>query len=259
MSRSFDVSAEPRIERIVVGLEDALELLSTLSEDRDSVGDPVSLSCSHTHYQFRDTLKEMKTDLFGRMWEFVKQEEGLSNIPDDETVLDSLRKQFIRERGMNWIPLRGYMAGLQGDAPLRAYESIITDARKAFPVFWEDHDRRDPMMDELCSGKKTIRLRAYRDGWDNERISYKERGTLAALDKLGQMIVWKVSALEARVGVLYGEYNGSYQDSANGKRQFAGGPFAAAQSFKNGRFDLEFRTEADAKAFARALLRIEEV
>ena len=50
---------------------------------------------------------------------------------------------------------------------------------------------------------------------------------------------------EARADRLKDAYN-DWGADASGWRHYASGPFASSRSFKNGRFDLTFRSAADA-------------
>lgn len=202
-------------------------------------------------------LEDWKAGIFDEAWRATRTECGFTNVKDDDTLKSKLRKRFVETLALDYTPITAYFTGLAGMADKLALAQMRAEARRAVPN--GDYDRSkgqwrkiDPLT--LVHGA-TIRLRGIdRDVYSNWRLS---RYAVEKLDAIGKLIVVALDRAtpSAAKGVWLTKHYVTYRDSPDitGRLTHSTGPILATRSFKNGRFDVTFRSEADATAFAKLL------
>jgi len=208
------------------------------------------------------SIRALKTAAFETYWREARNRYNLRNAEEDRAAKKSLLDAFLDQDGIDYTQIDAYFDGRQHLAGGLALVAILNEARKALPPFWHDgpgkysRDRRDPTAADIVHGKR-LHLHLYREAYGNDQLGSYALDQLSALSKLGSIVI-RGARPEHVTGHwltnIYGwrrwQNNG---DGIDGKRA-VGGPFVAAQSFKNGRFDLHFKTEEDASTFAAVLV-----
>lgn len=191
-------------------------------------------------------VSELKDSAFTLAWRHFKSRAGLRNAADTKHERNDLHQTFMESEGLDFDAIKAYFDDLQPSADKLAMHTILANAKNAVPYEF----RSEP--DKLVH-KSTVKLKLYRDSWNQVSFGSYSRETLAALDKLGNIVVHGAAPSEAMGGWLTRTYGHRYGEDVGGKRE-TGGPFVSARSFKNGRFDLVFKSPAQAKVFAHALV-----
>ena len=205
----------------------------------------------------KGALAKLKATAFQMAWVHLKDVHGLGNTDDDSTARTELEQEFGVATGLDYGLLEKYFKSLEGRADELALEAILKEARGATPYrFFNPSygEEKGKPADLVRNG--VVKLRLYRDSYFPGRLSSYSRSELAALDKLGQVVVFGVRPSEARTSLLNREYTTRYtdQEDCSGKRKFSHGPFVGAQSFKNSRFDLKLKDHETALDFAYMLV-----
>lgn len=196
-------------------------------------------------------LREVKVATFENIWRETRGRYKLQNAKKDDEAKAALLKSFLAQDGMDCTPLFLYFDERKHLAGGLALAAILKEARKALPRIPNgDWRKRDATVDDFLHGKR-VQLRVYRRAYSEQL----ECERLDALEKLACILVWgqpAESVTAGRLSRIYGYRQWDADDGIEGKRDI-GGPFVAARSYKNGRFDLFFKTEDDARKFAEAL------
>jgi hypothetical protein len=203
-------------------------------------------------------LREWQASLFDQYWEHLVALFGLRNVAIDESKRKSLRQDFCLTDHIDFRATERYLADLGNDADELALEAIKKEARYTVPrARWDNGRvyRRDP---EALRRKNVVSLRNINRShydWQKHRLSPYAADTLAAVAKLVQVAVGGVKPREATSGWLMQSYHPWQIDreaSIEGKIKI-GLLVDWTRSYKNGRFDIAFQSEGDAKAFVAAL------
>jgi len=203
--------------------------------------------------EIKGALSKLKADTFLMAWTHFKGIHGLSNADDDNAAKNELERKFGITAGLDYGLLGNYFGNLRGHADELALEAILKEARKAVPYrFFNPSYGEEKGKPEDLVRNGVVKLKLYRDGYTPDTLSMNSWSELAALDKLGQVVVLGVKPSQARAVLLTGEYR--YRENCNGKRELSYGPFVRSQSFKNSRFDLKFKDHETALDFAYMLV-----
>ena len=244
--------------RTTVGLDAIVHELETLADKLRTLaqGDDWELPgprlFSTPAGEIKGALTKLKAGAFEMAWNHFKEIRGLSNADDDSRAKEELKHEFSVTAGLEYRLLENYFGNLASQADELALEAILKEARKAVPHrFFNPSYGEDKGKPADLVRKSVVKLRLWRDSYSPDRLSTYSRSELAALDKLGQVVVLGVKPSQAQAHLLTRHY--TYRQDCNGKRELSYGPFVGAQSFKNSRFDLKFKDHETALDFAHML------
>jgi len=190
--------------RLISELPDIVTRLETLAADLSKLakgkwGDPTATLFSSPAREVKGALAKLKSDVFTRAWHCLKAQSGLKNADDDDRVKLKMEKEFKLADGLCYVTIETYFEGLKGQADELALEAILKEARGALlyrffnPSYGEEKGKPEDLV-----RNDVVKFQLYRDSYTPDTLSSHSGPELAALDKLGQIVVFGVKPSLAR-------------------------------------------------------------
>ncbi len=193
-------------------------------------------------------IKKAKSELVSLAIKNTLSKHNILNVTVSDKDRESLEKKDFDEKAIEEYIVENYVK----KADELAFKEILSQARELLPRFWEGFKPRKPTINEIVKNKKLI-LKVY---WYYTVIDWRDIGHINALDKLTRIVLRNIKPTQAigRMGEIVDMVD-RYNDFAQAKLyEYGNGIIKSFRIYKNGKLEVLFYKEEDAKKIAEILI-----
>lgn len=202
-----------------------------------------------SEYSVEQMIKEARSQLVELAVKKTLEKYNIHNVSVSVEDKEKFEEGEFDEKCIENYIVKRYI----GNADELAFKEIVSQARELLPALWDGIDRKELKVEDIVKNKKLV-LRVY---WNYEFLDWRCCGYINALDKLINIIIKgeKPSCVSAGMGDMVYSASTHSADFAQAKPYvYDNGVVKSLRIYKNGKLEVQFYREEDAKKVAEVLV-----
>ena len=201
--------------------------------------------------EFQNSLKQLKKDVALTILSSYKNEYTPNLIIRDEELI----KEYIDFEHFDIKPLiRAFIKQYVKSSERLSIKQIRDEAKKLLPVIWDNYKRRETTIKDILKGN-ILKLKKYVEVWDfDNTVHLYESSDLTAFEKLVKIVSNNANPTDV-ISYLFVPLLQIREAKVFFKEHKINNTIDTVRFYKNGRLDIKFYSEQDARKVAEVLVK----